>query len=89
MRSCVSAWIRFTITMSRWQIVFAPACSWRPSTSAIVSLPWEGAAKQLAAAGIRATEWRGNLRLAFHVYNDEADVDSALAVLRSLERPAE
>ena len=60
-----------------------------PSNSAIVSLRWEGAAKQLAAAGIRASEWRGNLRLAFHLYNDEADVDAALAVLLRLERSAE
>lgn len=60
-----------------------------PSNSAIVSLPWEGAATHLAAAGIRATEWRGNLRLAFHLYNDESDVDAALEVLLSLKRPAE
>jgi len=52
-----------------------------PSNSAIVSLPWEGAAKRLAAAGIVATEWRGNLRLSFHVYNDESDADAALDVL--------
>lgn len=58
-----------------------------PSNSAIVSLPWEGAAKRLAAAGIIATEWRGNLRLSFHVHNDEADVDAALAVLSSMARP--
>jgi selenocysteine lyase/cysteine desulfurase len=58
-----------------------------PSNSAIVSLSWEGAAKRLAAAGIRATEWRGNLRLAFHVYNDESDVDAALDVLSSIARP--
>jgi selenocysteine lyase/cysteine desulfurase len=60
-----------------------------PSNSAIVSLPWEGAAKQLAAAGIRATEWRGNLRLGFHLYNDESDVDAAVQVLLSLKRPVE
>lgn len=52
-----------------------------PSNSAIVALPWEGAAKRLAAAGVVATEWRGNLRLSFHVYNDESDVDAALDVL--------
>jgi selenocysteine lyase/cysteine desulfurase len=57
-----------------------------PSNSAIVSLPWEGAAKRLAAAGIVASEWRGNLRLSFHVHNDESDVDSALAVLSSIAR---
>ena len=58
-----------------------------PSNSAIVSLPWEGAAKRLAAAGITATEWRGNLRLSFHLHNDESDVDAALDVLSSIERP--
>lgn len=59
-----------------------------PSNSAIVSLPWEGAAKRLAAAGIVATEWRGNLRLSFHAHNDESDVDAALEVLTSMTRPA-
>jgi selenocysteine lyase/cysteine desulfurase len=58
-----------------------------PSNSAIVVLPWEGAARHLAAAGIRATEWRGNLRMSFHVYNDESDVDAALDVLSSIARP--
>jgi selenocysteine lyase/cysteine desulfurase len=52
-----------------------------PANSAIVALPWEGAAKRLAAAGIVASEWRGNLRVSFHVYNDESDVDAALDVL--------
>lgn len=55
-----------------------------PSDSAIVSLPWGEAAKHLAAAGIRATEWRGNLRLSFHVYNSEDDVDRTLHTLASI-----
>jgi selenocysteine lyase/cysteine desulfurase len=55
-----------------------------PSNSAIVSLPWEGAAKRLAAEGIRATEWRGNLRLSFHLYNSEDDVDRTLYTLASI-----
>lgn len=55
-----------------------------PSNSAIVSLAWEGAAKRLAAAGIRATEWRGNLRLSFHLYNSEEDVDRTLHALASI-----
>jgi selenocysteine lyase/cysteine desulfurase len=51
------------------------------SNSAIVTMPWEGGAALLAQAGIRATEWRGILRLSFHLHNDEADVDQALTVL--------
>jgi len=58
-----------------------------PANSAIVSLPWEGAAKRLAAAGIIATEWNGKLRVSFHVHNDESDVDAALDVLSSMARP--
>lgn len=54
------------------------------SNSAIVTLPLEGAAQHLAAAGIRATEWRGNLRLAFHLYNSEDDVDRTLHALASI-----
>lgn len=56
------------------------------SNSAIVTLPWEGGAAQLAQAGIRATEWRGILRLSFHLHNSEADVDQALAVLADCRR---
>jgi selenocysteine lyase/cysteine desulfurase len=51
------------------------------SNSAIVTLDWKGGAAQLAQAGIRATEWRGVLRLSFHLHNSEADADEALAVL--------
>jgi selenocysteine lyase/cysteine desulfurase len=51
------------------------------SNSAIVTLPREGGAAELAKAGIRATEWRGILRLSFHLHNSQADVDQALTVL--------
>jgi selenocysteine lyase/cysteine desulfurase len=57
------------------------------SNSAIVTLPWEGGAAQLAQAGIRATEWRGILRLSFHLHNSEADVDQALTVLSGCGKP--
>jgi len=63
---------------------FREARGLAPSSSAIVSLAWEGAARHLAAAGIRATEWRGNLRLSFHVYNSEEDVDRTLHALASI-----
>ena len=53
-----------------------------PSNSAIVAVPWIGAAERLARVGVRATEWRGNLRVSFHFYNTVDDVDLALAGLR-------
>jgi selenocysteine lyase/cysteine desulfurase len=53
-----------------------------PSNSAIVSVPWAGAAQKLAQAAIRSSEWRGMLRVSFHLYSSEQDVDHALAVLR-------
>jgi selenocysteine lyase/cysteine desulfurase len=56
------------------------------SNSAIVTLDWKGGAAQLAQAGIRATEWRGVLRLSFHLHNSEADADTALAVLAKCAR---
>jgi selenocysteine lyase/cysteine desulfurase len=59
-----------------------------PSNSAIVTLPLQGAAALLAQSGIRATEWRGNLRLSFHVYNSAEDVTRTLTALNSLRRSA-
>jgi len=50
------------------------------SNSAIVTVPWEGGAAHLAQAGVRATEWRGIVRLSFHLYNSADDVDRALAI---------
>ena len=57
-----------------------------PAGSAIVTLPIPGAAAHLAAQGIVATEWRGILRLSFHLYNSEDDVARTLAALRSIRR---
>jgi selenocysteine lyase/cysteine desulfurase len=51
------------------------------SDSAIVSTNVDGAAERLAAAGIRAATRAGSLRVSFHVYNTEADVDAALDAL--------
>lgn len=53
-----------------------------PGDSAIVSVARPGAAARLAAAGIRSSVRNGASRLAFHLYTTEADVDTALAVLR-------
>ncbi len=52
--------------------------------SAIVAMPLAdpaGAREALSAAGITAAVRSKFLRLAFHIYNDEADVDKALSVL--------
>lgn len=55
------------------------------SGSAIVSLPApEGAAERLAEAGIAAAVRDGRLRVAFHLYNTDADVDHLLEVLADL-----
>ena len=42
----------------------------------------EAVAERLANAGIRCSVRAGALRFAFHLYNDETDVDRALTVLR-------
>lgn len=55
-----------------------------PSNSAIVTMRWPGANEHLLRRGVRATEWQGNLRLAFHIYNSESDADEAASVLRTL-----
>jgi selenocysteine lyase/cysteine desulfurase len=49
--------------------------------SAIVSASIPGAAERLERAGIRASVRASSLRVAFHVYNTEADVDAALEAL--------
>lgn len=53
-----------------------------PSTSAIVSVP-DVDARDLAAAGVRASARGGRARLGFYIYNDE---DDALLALRALHR---
>jgi selenocysteine lyase/cysteine desulfurase len=53
-----------------------------PQGSAIVTLDAaEGAAERLAAAGIRTAIRAGRVRASFHLYNDQADVDLAVAAL--------
>ncbi|GAA2081584.1 aminotransferase class V-fold PLP-dependent enzyme [Streptomyces albiaxialis] len=53
-----------------------------PGDSAIAAVPGlGGAAERLAEAGIVASVRDGNLRVAFHLYNTEADVDRLLNVL--------
>ncbi len=42
----------------------------------------EAVAERLAAAGVRCSVRAGALRFAFHLYNDDADVDRALEILR-------
>ena len=52
-----------------------------PSDSAIVSTDVPGAAERLDRAGIRASVRASSLRVSFHVYNTDADVDAALEAL--------
>ena len=53
-----------------------------PSDSAIVSICVdEDAHGRLERAGVRGAGRDGRLRLSFHLYNDDADVDRALSVL--------
>jgi selenocysteine lyase/cysteine desulfurase len=49
--------------------------------SAIVSVSLPGAEERLQRAGIRAAVRADSLRVSFHVYNTEADVDAALDAL--------
>jgi selenocysteine lyase/cysteine desulfurase len=54
-----------------------------PGGSAIVSLDIPGAVEPLGRAGVRSAVRAGGVRLAFHLYNDDADVERALDVLRA------
>jgi len=49
--------------------------------SAIVSAAIPDADRKLAAAGIRAATRAGDLRVSFHIYSTENDVDTALNAL--------
>ena len=49
--------------------------------SAIVSVAVPEAEERLRRAGVRTAVRAGRVRLSFHLYNDEADVDLALAAL--------
>jgi selenocysteine lyase/cysteine desulfurase len=50
--------------------------------SAIVSIPIDGAADKLRAAGIRAAVRAGAVRVGFHLYNTENDLDRLVDALR-------
>jgi selenocysteine lyase/cysteine desulfurase len=52
-----------------------------PGNSAIVSADVAGAEERLAAAGVQAAVRAGSLRVSFHLYNTERDVDEALSAL--------
>ena len=51
------------------------------SDSAIVSLPFADAAEKLARAGIRASVRAGAVRVGFHLYNTDDDLESLLDAL--------
>jgi selenocysteine lyase/cysteine desulfurase len=51
--------------------------------SAIVSLPVADAADKLRAAGIRASVRAGAVRVGFHVYNTDEDLERLLEALRA------
>lgn len=52
-----------------------------PSDSAIVSITRDGALESLKSTGVRCAGRAGRARLAFHLYNDVADVERAAAAL--------
>lgn len=60
---------------------FRAAVDLPPSDSAIVSLDRPGAAQALAAAGVASAGRAGRVRLSFHLYNTEDDVDVAAAAV--------
>ncbi len=51
--------------------------------SAIVSIPIDGAADRLARAGVRASVRAGAVRVGFHLYSTDGDVDRLLGALLS------
>jgi selenocysteine lyase/cysteine desulfurase len=55
----------------------------QPSDSAIVSLSIEDGADALARAGIRASVRAGAVRVGFHLYNTDDDLDRLLDALRA------
>lgn len=52
-----------------------------PSASAIVSIPIDGASDRLREKGIRASVRAGAVRVSFHLYNTDDDVDRLLDAL--------
>jgi selenocysteine lyase/cysteine desulfurase len=51
--------------------------------SAIVSLPIEMSTERLAQAGIRASVRAGAIRVGFHLYNNDNDLDRLLDALKT------
>lgn len=60
---------------------FRAGLQMEPSNSAIVSFDRPGAADRLARAGISAAIRGGRVRVSWHVYNTDAEVDAALEAL--------
>jgi selenocysteine lyase/cysteine desulfurase len=60
---------------------FRAGLGMEPAGSAIVSLRRDGAGERLAAAGVVSAARAGAVRLAFHLYNTDADVTRAVAAL--------
>jgi len=60
---------------------FRAGLGMEPSNSAIVSVGRDGAAESLERAGIVAALRGGRLRASWHLYNTDADVDTALDAL--------
>lgn len=52
-----------------------------PAASPIVSVSVPGAQARLASAGVRTAVRNGCVRVSFHLYNDESDVDLAVQAL--------
>ena len=52
-----------------------------PTPSPIVSLPGKTDPGRLAAAGIRAAQRAGAVRVAFHLYNDESDLEMLISAI--------
>ncbi len=52
-----------------------------PSPSPIVSLPEKADHMRMRAAGIRAAQRAGAVRVAFHLYNDESDLDLLISAI--------
>lgn len=65
---------------------FRSAVGLEPSDSAVVSLAVD--ADALRAAGVRCSGRAGRARLAFHLYNDEDDVELAARAVRGCRAPA-
>jgi selenocysteine lyase/cysteine desulfurase len=62
---------------------FRAGLGMEPAGSAIVSVRREDARERLTAAGVVSAARAGGARLAFHLYNTEADVARALEALRT------